>query len=55
MRQLKVFESITANGFFTGASNDMGWAHAGSDDADFQAWMRSNASIGVAWQRSLTI
>ncbi|MBI3793034.1 MAG: dihydrofolate reductase family protein [Gemmatimonadetes bacterium] len=44
MRTLKVFESVTANGFFCGPDGDMSWAHATSADPEFQAWVKANAS-----------
>ena len=46
MRKLRVFESISIDGYFTDASGDMGWAHAGRDDPDFTEWVGANASSG---------
>ena len=46
MRKLHVFESISVDGYFTDAGGDMGWAHAGRDDAEFAAWVSRNASSG---------
>lgn len=44
MRTLKVFESITTNGFFAGPGGDLSWAHAASGDPEFQAFVKGNAS-----------
>ncbi len=46
MRKLRVFESISVDGYFTDADGDMSWAHAGSDDPEFAAWVSGNASSG---------
>jgi dihydrofolate reductase len=46
MRKLRVFESISIDGYFTDASGDMSWAHAGREDADFADWVSGNASSG---------
>jgi dihydrofolate reductase len=46
MRKLRVFESISIDGFFTDASGGMNWAHAGSQDPEFAAWVGGNASSG---------
>ncbi len=46
MRKLRVFESISVDGYFTGANGDMSWAHAGREDAEFAAWVSGNASSG---------
>jgi dihydrofolate reductase len=46
MRKLRVFESISVDGYFTDANGDMSWAHAGRDDAEFGAWVAGNASSG---------
>jgi dihydrofolate reductase len=44
MRKVTVFENITLNGFFADANGDMQWAHDGGDDAEFAAFVASNAS-----------
>lgn len=44
MRKLKVFESVTLNGFFSGPNGDLGWAHAASAEPEFQEFVKSNAS-----------
>ncbi|MFL9884019.1 dihydrofolate reductase family protein [Paraburkholderia agricolaris] len=46
MRTLRVFESISIDGFFTGVGDDMSWAHAGSQDAEFADWVSGNAGSG---------
>ena len=46
MRKLRVFESISVDGYFCDAGGGMSWAHAGSDDAEFAAWVGGNASGG---------
>jgi dihydrofolate reductase len=44
MRTLKVFESISANGYFSGPGGDMRWAYADSGSPEFQAFVAGNAS-----------
>jgi dihydrofolate reductase len=46
MRKLRVFESISVDGYFTDADGDMSWAHAGREDAEFASWVSRNASSG---------
>lgn len=46
MKRLRVFESISIDGYFTGADGDMSWAHGRNDDAEFAEWVGSNASGG---------
>jgi dihydrofolate reductase len=46
MRKLRVFESISVDGYFCDAQGDTSWAHAGRDDAEFAAWVSGNASGG---------
>ena len=45
MRKLRVFESISIDGYFTDADDGMRWAHRGPDP-EFDAWVGSNASGG---------
>jgi dihydrofolate reductase len=45
MRTLRVFESISIDGYFTDAANGLGWAHA-SQDPEFADWVSGNASSG---------
>lgn len=44
MRRLKVFESVTLNGYFAGPGGDLDWAYAHSTDPEFQRWVAGNAS-----------
>lgn len=46
MRKLIAFDSISLDGFFTDARGDMSWAHAGSDDPEFAAFVAGNAGSG---------
>ncbi len=46
MRRLVVFNNVTLDGYFTGISGDFSWAHAGSDDAEFQKFIEENARGG---------
>ncbi|HXX37031.1 MAG TPA: dihydrofolate reductase family protein [bacterium] len=46
MRKVRVFESISIDGYFTDASGDMSWAYAGREDAEFADWVSANASKG---------
>lgn len=48
MQPLRVFESISIDGYFTDANDDMSWAHASQGDAEFGAWVAGNASGGGA-------
>ena len=47
MQKLRVFESISIDGYFTDAHGDMRWAH-GNDDPEFAGWVAGNASSGGA-------
>ncbi len=46
MRKLRVFESISIDGYFTDAKGDMSWAHAVKQDAEFADWVGANAGSG---------
>src|SRR5579871_2075964 len=46
MRKLRVFESISLDGYFTDVRGEMSWAHAGREDPEFGAWVGANASSG---------
>jgi len=48
MRALRVFESISVDGYFTDANGAIGWAHAGREDPEFAEWVSGNASGGGA-------
>ncbi len=47
-RRLNMFNSVSLDGYFTDASNDMSWAHAGGEDAEFQKFVAGNAKGGSA-------
>lgn len=46
MRRLRVFESISIDGYFCDAHGGMQWAHEGARDPELDAWVSSNASSG---------
>jgi len=46
MRKLVVFNNVTLDGYFAGPDGDFSWAHSGSDDAEFNAFIAGNASGG---------
>ncbi len=46
MRKLSVFNTISLDGYFTDANNDMSWAHAHHDDDEWNAFVQGNASAG---------
>ena len=46
MRKLVVFNNVTLDGYFAGVNGDFSWAHSGSDDAEFNAFVADNASGG---------
>ncbi len=46
MRKLRVFESISIDGYFTGVNNDLSWAHVARQDAEYTNWVGTNASSG---------
>jgi dihydrofolate reductase len=48
MRSLRVFETISIDGYFTDANDDMSWGHAGRDDPEFTSWVGQNAASGSA-------
>lgn len=48
MRSLRVFESVSVDGYFVDEGGDMGWAHAGAPDPEFDAWVAKNAGSGGA-------
>lgn len=45
-RKLRVFESISVDGYFADADNGMDWAHFGRDDAEFADWVGARANSG---------
>lgn len=48
MGKLQVFESISVDGYFTDPRGDLSWAHAGTEDPEFDDWVGNNASGGGA-------
>jgi dihydrofolate reductase len=46
MRKLRVYESISVDGYFCDAQGDMSWAHASPDDGEFSSWVAENAASG---------
>ncbi|MDQ6611780.1 MAG: dihydrofolate reductase family protein [Gemmatimonadota bacterium] len=46
MARLSVFNTVSLDGYFTDAANDMSWAHADSNDAEWNAFVQGNASSG---------
>ena len=46
MRKVIVFNHITLDGYFVGANGDFSWAHTGSDDPEYSAFVAENASGG---------
>jgi len=46
VQKLLVFNNISLDGYFTAANGDFSWAHAGNDDAEFNAFVAGNASGG---------
>lgn len=48
MANLSVFDSLSLDGYFTDARNDMSWAYAGADDPEFAEFTAGNASGGGA-------
>jgi dihydrofolate reductase len=44
--KLRVFESISVDGYFTDRQGAIAWAHSGREDPEFGAWVASNASGG---------
>ncbi len=46
MRKLTVFNSISLDGFFTDAHDDLSWAHAYGGDPEYGAWIGDNAKSG---------
>ena len=46
MKKLRVFESISVDGYFTDGDGQIGWAHASRRDPEFDAWVGANANSG---------
>jgi dihydrofolate reductase len=43
MRKVRVFNSVSLDGYFTDANNDYGWAHEGANDPELVEFTKSNA------------
>ena len=43
MRKLSVFNSVSMDGHYTDANNDMSWAHEGADDPELMEFTKGNA------------
>ena len=43
MRTVSVFNSVSMDGYYTDANNDMRWAHQGSDDPELMEFTKGNA------------
>jgi dihydrofolate reductase len=43
MPRLNMFNNVSLDGYFTDASNDMSWAHAGADDPEVREFTMANA------------
>ena len=48
MAKILVFNSVSLDGYFTDANNDMSWAHKDPNDAEWSAFVSENASGGTA-------
>ncbi len=48
MRSVRVFESVSVDGYFVDEGGGMGWAHAAAPDPEFDAWVAGNAASGGA-------
>jgi dihydrofolate reductase len=46
MQRLISFTQVTLDGYFTGRSGDLSWAHEGQQDAEWNAFVAENASGG---------
>lgn len=42
MRKLGVFNNVSLDGYYTDATNDMGWAYENADDAEHMEFVKSN-------------
>jgi dihydrofolate reductase len=48
MRKLSVFNSISMDGYFTGANGDLSWAYSSPQDAEWREFVSGNAGGGGA-------
>jgi dihydrofolate reductase len=46
MRELVAFTNVTLDGYFAGPNGDLGWAHEGKQDAEWNAFVAENAQSG---------
>jgi len=46
MRKVNVFNSVTLDGYFSGAGGDLSWAHNAPPDAEFLDFVEENAKGG---------
>jgi len=46
VRKLTVFNHVTLDGYFVGANGDFSWAHSGTDDVEYSAFVEENAKGG---------
>jgi len=46
MSRLSVFNNVTLDGYFSGEGGDLRWAHGGTDDPEYQAFVADNAKGG---------
>jgi dihydrofolate reductase len=46
MRRLVVFNHVSLDGYFTDRNGDMSWAHKGTQDAEWNAFVEGNAGGG---------
>src|SRR3954468_6572245 len=43
MRKIKVFNSVSLDGYFTGENGDLSWAHRARDDKEWNDFVSGNA------------
>jgi dihydrofolate reductase len=48
MAKILVFNSVSLDGYFTDANNDMSWAHKDPNDAEWNGFVGENASGGLS-------
>ena len=46
MRKLGVFNAVSLDGYFAGMNGDMTWAYNANKDAEWDAFVAANASVG---------
>lgn len=54
MRRLSVFETVSVDGYFTDANNDMSWAHAGEADVEWNEYVSGNVKR-AEWKNTTLI